>query len=113
MVGMGGGGLRVVTDFARGLIGIRLSTTHTHMYDTTPTTTHSAGADAFFAKLGEVCARLKDEGGLGILVNNVGMVNPVGPICRSGLACHISVYIGQSSSPTRLTNHTQTKLITH
>ena len=36
------------------------------------------GADAFFAKLGETCANL--DGGLGILVNNVGMVNPVSSI---------------------------------
>jgi len=37
--------------------------------------TDRAGADAFFAKLAETCKGL--VGGLGILVNNVGMVNAV------------------------------------
>lgn len=58
----------------------------------------SAGADAFFAKLGEMCARLKDEGGLGILVNNVGMVNAVGLSVYLGV-CSSYIRLGQSSPP--------------
>jgi hypothetical protein len=52
--------------------------------------TDRAGADAFFAKLGGVCAELVKDGGLGILVNNVGMVNPV---CSSSFECFVCVCV--------------------
>lgn len=44
--------------------------------------TDREGADAFFATLSETCKSL--VGGLGILVNNVGMVNAVSPVGGAG-----------------------------